>query len=403
MPRISPATFAAAYDRFTRAVEAYPYSPGPFIDFQSGLAADGEHYKEWLYLEARRQLNTSSWKENWIGTGRILDRVISAIEIHQDTNYRNNIVEWGDRRGEKAKSHKKILDLARSAESKQEGELAFYQMYVANAASEGLFMQLVRLFGARYDLISYLFFLRDWTVFMPVRSTIFPKAFEELGVPHKMSHKCTWENYSEFLALLREVQKHLATYDIPGGVRLVDAHSFCWMLASPRLRTPSRQYRSTIRSIVPRRGNAPGRSSADTDFSLGQLMAQLRQQKWIGDLAQAVVLKAERDRLVREGRGDLAQLVEDISDNVSLGYDIASFTTDGQTKPIEVKAAARIGNDLRFFFSEKERSRSLSMPNYTFALVLDVNSASPKISEFSGKQLPPTALHPIAYEVRIRE
>src|SRR4051812_31963114 len=114
MSRISPSTFAAAYDRFTRAVETYPYSPGPFVDFQSGLAADWEHYKEWLYLEARRQLNTSSWKENWIGTGKILDRVISAIEIHQDTNYRNNIVEWGDRRGEKAKSHKKILDLARN-------------------------------------------------------------------------------------------------------------------------------------------------------------------------------------------------------------------------------------------------------------------------------------------------
>ena len=54
--RITPATFAGAFRLFQHQVETDEDSPGPFRDFQSGLACSMEHYKEWLYLEARRRL-----------------------------------------------------------------------------------------------------------------------------------------------------------------------------------------------------------------------------------------------------------------------------------------------------------------------------------------------------------
>lgn len=78
----------------------------------------------------------------------------------------------------------------------------------------------------------------------------------------------------------------------------------------------------------------------------------------------------------------LAEQVRDVSDDVSLGYDIKSFTDDGQLKPIEVKAVAKWGTDLRFFLSENERRRSQALPNYTFALVTNLDSDTPTIFEF---------------------
>src|SRR5437879_5230647 len=112
---ISPATFDSVFQRFREAVVAYPGSGGPFTDFQSGLAEKWEHYKEWLYLEARRLLDAPSWKKASVGSGQILQHVLDAIEIHRDKDHRNNIVEWDGRRGESSKSHRKMLLAKNSA------------------------------------------------------------------------------------------------------------------------------------------------------------------------------------------------------------------------------------------------------------------------------------------------
>ena len=100
--------------------------------------------------------------------------------------------------------------------------------------------------------------------------------------------------------------------------------------------------------------------------------------------------------------GDLAKRVEDVSHDLSLGYDIASFTHKGRPKPIEVKAAAKRGADCRFFLSENERIKALALPDYHFVLVFDVKSKKPVICEFRGKSLPSKVLHPVQYEVRLR-
>jgi hypothetical protein len=159
----------------------------------------------------------------------------------------------------------------------------------------------------------------------------------------------------------------------------------------------------SIRSISPQAGAAPVHGTPNVATTLEDLEESQRNQKRIGDLAQSIVLEAERQRLRRQGHNDLAQRVRDVSDEVSLGYDIASFTSEGDSKPIEVKAAAKRGNDLRFFLSENERIKASALPNYHFVLVLGVESNKPVLREFAGNALPSESLHPIQYEVRLRQ
>ena len=362
-----------------------------------------ENYKEWLYLEARRRLQVDAWATDWIGTGEILKCVINAIEINEDKEHRNNIVQWQARYGPEAISHRKLKEAKADRRQWVKTESALWDMYAAEEDAEKCFGDLVDLFGGRYDLISYLFFIRDWNLFMPVKSTFFPRVFELLGVPHPMRAQCNWENYSGVMSRLREVQRRLADYNIPNGVRLVDAHSFCWMLDSLDVPEEASSQLMSIRSISPQAGAAPVHGTPNVATTLEDLEEIQRNQKRIGDLAQSIVLEAERQRLRRQGHNDLAQRVRDVSDEVSLGYDIASFTSEGDSKPIEVKAAAKRGNDLRFFLSENERIKASALPNYHFVLVLGVESNKPVLREFAGNALPSESLHPIQYEVRLRQ
>jgi hypothetical protein len=361
-----------------------------------------EHYKEWLYLEARRRLKVEDWSESWIGTGRILKAVRAAIEIKEDKRHRNNIVGWEARYGEGAVSHRKLIDAERDGAECSKVERALWGMYAEEANPESCFGQLVELLGARYDLLSYLFFIRDWTVFMPVKSSFFSRVFARLGVPHGMVKQCSWSNYEGALARLREVQRHLEGYGIPNGVRLIDAHSFCWLLDCLEEPPAERVDLPAITSWVPEAGRAPAQMRGDQGTTQQELEEIQRAQRRIGDLAQGIVLEAERRRLAQQGRNDLAQRVRDVSNQVSLGYDIESFTLVGERKPIEVKAAARRGEDCRFFLSENEMNQARHMPNYHFVLVFDVESNHPELREFAGSELPDAALHPTQYEVRLR-
>jgi hypothetical protein len=402
MEAISPARFAFVFERFLEAVALYSPLDGPFTNFQMGLAGKWENYKDWLYLEARRRLKVSAWKKDRIGTGEILRHVIEAIQIREDQDHRNNIVEWQQKYKESDRSHHRMVLAQRSAQLRKVAETALFHMYADKANAENCFGELAEIFGARYDLISYLFFLRDWNEFLPLRPNAFETAFKMLGVPLKMVKQCSWENYSEYLSRIQQVRALLARYDIPNGVRLIDAHSFCWMLASRQINVSLRDRRAVFVTFTPRAGEPPTHKLTERKFSQHDLDELLIAQRRIGNSAQMYVLREEQDRLRRAGRADLADRIKDVSDNFSLGYDIASFTSAGQPKPIEVKAAARRGGDVRFFLSEHERRVSEKTEGYTFALVVHHDKRRPVIAEFLGKDLPPEAAHPVAYEFRLK-
>jgi hypothetical protein len=165
------------------------------------------------------------WTDQDVGNGTILKRVIEAIEIKE-----SNLVDWDLRRGPAARSHHALCMALETKSKLLEWDVLFFDFYRDELSAGEACEELIKLAGGRYDLIAYLFFLKDASQFAPIAPKSFDKAFEMLGVELRTSHQCSFENYQAFLSVLRQVRDAFRSegYD---DVRLIDAHSFCWMIA----------------------------------------------------------------------------------------------------------------------------------------------------------------------------
>lgn len=106
------------------------------------------------------------------------------------------------------------------------------QVLTCQAEDEGMaFNDAARFFGNRFDVVSYLFFLKDPERFFSIRSDTYGKRLAMLGYRSSCTSKCSWENYRYFLFALRDIRQNL-TEMLPDEeyVRLIDAESFMWML-----------------------------------------------------------------------------------------------------------------------------------------------------------------------------
>lgn len=121
--KLSALTFQAQFERFKTALLGN--SGEAFRSFREGLPLEWEGYKEHVRTRARGLLKFSQWKEKEIGTGRILDRVIAAIEINEGTNRRNNLVAWLPRFGPKSVSHWVLKEARRDRAKRSQLERAF--------------------------------------------------------------------------------------------------------------------------------------------------------------------------------------------------------------------------------------------------------------------------------------
>lgn len=69
-----------------------------FVSFQSSSYIDEqENYKYQVSKEAKESLDQKHWKEDDIGTGKIQQKVNSAIQTRLHYNYQwhdNNLVDW---------------------------------------------------------------------------------------------------------------------------------------------------------------------------------------------------------------------------------------------------------------------------------------------------------------------
>jgi hypothetical protein len=90
-------------------------------------------------------------------------------------------------------------------------------------------------------------------------------------------------------------------------------------------------------------------------LSQADLDARLLLQRERGALAEALVVRLEKERLSRLGLDYLAEAVVQISvEDVCAGYDVQSFEATGQPRLIEVKCSA--GPRERCFLSDNERN-----------------------------------------------
>ena len=402
VPYLGDTNFGLAFDRFRRSIEAH--SGAPFEDFGSGLPDQWEGYKEWVYHEGRRLLGFAHWRKPDVGTGKILAAAITAIEIHASTEYRNNLVQWDARYGDDARSHKVLLEAQGDPALTKRIENALFSLFCGEQSEEpDVFAELVECAGKRYDLLAYLFFLKDWTRFMPVKPAKFSQAFGLLDMPYQMAGKCSWENYQGYLERLNLVRRKLAEYQVPGN-RLIDAHSFCWILVS-LWDAVDRQSRNEWITSTPRAAVRPSTLTGSGDVGIEKTaddyLDEAQAKHALGALAQSIVLRAEISRLEEHGKGALASQVRDVSANPLLGYDISSYEVNGTPKYIEVKAASANRKYWRFFLSQNELEKSKQIDGYVFALVDRVHTPLPRIWEFAADQLPSDALAAVTYQVYV--
>ncbi|MFI0847760.1 hypothetical protein [Mesorhizobium sp. IMUNJ 23232] len=225
--------FAVFKDRIFRK------SKQPFTSFREGLAEEWEGYKLSLREEALRRLGPANWPQTSVGSGQILKSIISAIEIPKEVGAPpNNLVRWPNEYGHRNRSHFALLDALDDPTERQRIEQWAIEFY-RGEPNYGLAFEELRAFaGSRYDLIAYLFFLRDPGRFMPIGSQTFDRAFAALKIDLRTAWRCSWENYQEYVAALQDIRAALTDFAGLPEVRLVDAHSFCWLLVRPELERP---------------------------------------------------------------------------------------------------------------------------------------------------------------------
>ena len=228
---IDGSAFRSVFDRFRALVEAR--SGHPFRGFDEGLAAAWEDYKPRLRDHALGLLRTEDWLEGEIGSGAILNRTVEAIEI-QDSRLKliNNLVFWQNRYGHARRDHRAMLEAASNPALRGGIEDLLFGLYRGGADEGVTFDGLVDATGGKYPLLAYLFFLKDMDRYMPIQPTGFDRAFRALGIEFNTLRKCSWANYATFNATLDRLRPLIAQAAGLDTVRLVDAHSFCWIFST---------------------------------------------------------------------------------------------------------------------------------------------------------------------------
>ncbi|MCS4241937.1 hypothetical protein M2418_001448 [Rhizobium sp. BIGb0125] len=227
-----PANFSTLYQRFQELVTARTKGH-PFTNFEEGLAASWEDYKPKLRDYALTILALDTWTEAGIGSGTILRNAIDAIEIQDSRrNLTNNLVFWQNRYGHANRNHNVFIEAQTNPKLRKQIERLLYALYVGGGDEGELFEELSAITGGKYPLLAYLYFLKDIDRFTPIQPTGFDRLFRQMDINFSTLRQCSWENYRAFLDLLQQMRPLIAQEAGLKSVRLIDAHSFCWIFST---------------------------------------------------------------------------------------------------------------------------------------------------------------------------
>lgn len=223
----------------------------PFDSFLSNpYMRDHEGYKFKVFEKQYARILSAHWQESDIGTGKIAETMIRVVQNN------SNLV------GPYQTMHFKN----KTTNQLQDAELVLYNLY-CSSNDESAFNEAVNFFGAKYDLIGYLMFIKDASKYLPIRPTVFDGVFAQLGINLKTTANCSWQNYLSFIHVVNTIKDALASY-FAIEVRLIDAHSFLWQLAridaidfTPVFDASTPRQKDTMRAVSSRLGQHEYRKS----------------------------------------------------------------------------------------------------------------------------------------------
>lgn len=172
-----------------------------------------EDYKRDIAAKAAEALNSDIWNEAEIGEGAIGGRTIKAVQRNMNLIGRFQVTSFSDKVKEDYSVSERVL----------------FDLYHEHKDKE-CFTRICNLFGKKYDLVAYLYFIFDPNRYLPLRSSIFDGIFKKLGIDLQTTGRCSWENYQEFLTTLVEIRDVMKDYYQVNDIDLLDAHSFLWTI-----------------------------------------------------------------------------------------------------------------------------------------------------------------------------
>lgn len=177
------------------------------------MSNEQEDYKRGIAAKAAETLGQESWNESEIGTGTIGDHAIKAVQRNLNLIGRFQVSAFSDKVKENPEIAERIL----------------YDLY-RDRKDQECFDRLCDVFGRKYDLLAYLYFILDPNSYLPLRSSIFDGIFKKLQINLQTAGRCSWENYQDFLSTIAAVRDVMQEYYQTTDVDLLDAHSFLWTL-----------------------------------------------------------------------------------------------------------------------------------------------------------------------------
>ena len=148
-----------------------------------------EEYKSEIAVNARKMLSSYKWDESWIGTGKIARCAIDAMDHSGNLVQYNQKINFENRFNPEHESFQ------------PDAERVIFELF-RGSDDEAAFNAAIKTFGAKYDTIAYLFYIKDSARFLPIRSRHFDQCFSELGIDYSTEGKCSYENYCGFLEII---------------------------------------------------------------------------------------------------------------------------------------------------------------------------------------------------------
>ena len=190
----------------------------------NGFLGIEEDYKSRIAEAARSALQYEKWEENWIGSGKIAKCATKAMGAA------GNLVFISQQLSFKRKINPESMECVPNAEQ------VLYDIYRGDNEQEA-FEHAIDIFGAKYSVIAFLFFIKDDTRYLPISPENFDLSFKDLGIDFSTSRQCSWNNYNCFIDIIREIQGIMDdVLPLSGRSRLIDAHSFVWIINETKYR-----------------------------------------------------------------------------------------------------------------------------------------------------------------------
>lgn len=198
-------------------------APTELLNFHDKSKLLGEEaYKYDVFEKAHEALSLDDWDITAVGSGSICGHVTDAM------TYTENLV---NRRFAVPDFLNKLKTIDKQKLEKY--EMALYEIY-CGYDEEKAFRDAISCFGGKYPLIAFLFFIKDRDRFLPTSPDTFDEIFYEMGIGFKMSQRCSWNNYCNFIAIISCVQDYLSKSGLcEHEVSLLDAHSAVWIMNYP--------------------------------------------------------------------------------------------------------------------------------------------------------------------------